>query len=403
MTIAPYRILFPLGVVFAIVGASLWPLYALHLIPYPVPLHPILMIQGFVQCFILGFLLTAMPSFLHSSRATGVEIGVAAGAMVGFLALNLAGFVPAAEALYLVTLLLLIAMGLRRFRSAQAPPEEFLFVAVGLLLGVAGGVLQGAAAAGIVQEPSARFGLHVISFGMVLSIVLGMGGLLVPTFTSMRDPLVIPGLARPHERAPRRILYATLACLIVAALGLEAAGHPVAAAWVRAAAGSVALLWVWKLLRLPRTRDLFSYCLWTSGWMLLCGLWVPALLPLRSLAGYHVLFIGGLTLLILGIATRVTVRHGGHPGTAEAKVLGIGVAAAVGLSLLGRLGAEVLPGQALPWLGVSAGIWILAWLLWGGAAARYLLRVLPSSAPVRLAGKAAEVKAAPSPASPPPP
>jgi len=236
----------------------------------------------------------------------------------------------------------------------------------------------------------------VISFGMVLSIVLGMGGLLVPTFASMREPLVIPGLARPHERLPRRILYAALACSIVAALALEAAGHPLAAARVRAAAGSVALLWVWKLLRLPRTRDLFSYCLWTSGWMLLAGLWVPAVLPLRSLAGYHVLFIGGLTLLILGIATRVTVRHGGHPSAAEGRVLGIGVAAAVGLALLGRLGAEFLPGQALPWLGASATIWILAWVLWGGAAARYLLRVIPASAPV-------EVRVAPSPASPPRP
>jgi uncharacterized protein involved in response to NO len=403
VTVAPYRVLFPLGFLFAIVGVSLWPLFALHLIPYPVPLHPILMIQGFVQCFILGFLLTAMPSFLHSSRATGVETGIAAAAMTGFLALNLAGLVPAAEALYVLSLLLLIAMGLRRFRHAQPPPEEFLFVAVGLLLGLAGGVLQGAAAAGILQEPSPRFGLHVISFGMVLSIVLGMGGLLVPTFTSMRDPLVIPGLARPHERAPRRALYATLACLIVAALALEATGRPVAAAWVRAGAGSVALLWVWKLLRLPRTRDLFSYCLWASGWMLLAGLWVPAALPMWSLAGYHVLFIGGLTLLILGIATRVTVRHGGHPSAAEAKVLGIGVAAAVGLSLLGRLGAEMLPRQALPWLGASAGVWILAWLLWGGAAARYLLHVRPASAPVRMAGKAAEIRTAPAPASPPPP
>jgi uncharacterized protein involved in response to NO len=237
---------------------------------------------------------------------------------------------------------------------------------------------------------------------MVLSIVLGMGGLLVPTFASIREPLVIPGLARPHERLPRRILYTALACLIVGALGLEAAGHPVAAAWVRAAAGSVALLWVWKLLRLPRTRDLFSYCLWTSGWMLLAGLWVPALLPLRSLAGYHVLFIGGLTLLILGIATRVTVRHGGHPSGAEAKVLGIGVAAAVGLSLLGRLGAEILPGQALPWLGVSAGIWILAWLLWGGAAARYLLRERPAPPPPGVTLRNPRLRDGPASASRPP-
>ncbi len=403
MAVAPYRILFPLGILFAVVGASLWPLYALHLLPYPVPLHPRLMIQGFTHCFILGFLLTAMPSFLHSPPATGAETGTAAVAMVGFLALNLAGFAPAAQGLYLLTILLLISMGLRRFRRAEPPPEEFLFVGIGLLLGLAGGVLEGGAAAGVLQEPSARFGLHLISFGMVLSIVLGVGGLLVPTFASIREPLVIPGLARPHQRAPRRVLYAAIVCLLVAALALEAAGHAVAAARVRAAAGSVALLWVWKLFRLPGTRDLLSYCLWISGWMLFAGLWIPAIFPLRSLAGYHVLFIGGLAFLVMGIATRVTVRHGGHPIAAEAKVLGIGVAAAAGLSLLARLGAEFQPERPLPWLGLSGGLWILAWLLWGGSAARYLLRVLPSSAPVRLRVGGAEVKGAPSSPSPPPP
>ena len=35
----------------------------------------------------------------------------------------------------------------------------------------------------------------MISLGMVLSLVLGLGGLLVPTFSGMAPPLVVPGRA----------------------------------------------------------------------------------------------------------------------------------------------------------------------------------------------------------------
>ncbi len=377
MTPDPYRLLFPLGVLFGLVGAALWPLHALGLIPYPAPLHWTLMIQGFEHCFILGFLLTAMPSFLHAERARPAELGVALAAMLGFLAFALSGKMAAAQGLYLVTIGLVFTMGARRFRRSEPPPEEFLLVALGLLLGLAGGVTSFGTAAGFLSEPSPRFGLHLISLGMVLSLVLGIGGLLVPTFSAMREPLVIPGLAGPHERSPRRVLYLMLGVFLVAALLLDAAGRTGAGAWVRALAGSVALLWVWKIFRRPRARDLLSYCLWTAGWMVFVGLWLAALVPLRSLAAYHMVFIGGFGFLTVGIATRVVVRHGRHPLAAEGNALRTGVVGAIGLALLGRVAAEWAPRIYLGLLGASGLFWIVAWLAWASGALRYIARVAP--------------------------
>jgi uncharacterized protein involved in response to NO len=393
VSVAPYRVLFPLGILFAMVGAVLWPLHAAHLIPYPVPLHPRLMIQGFEHCFILGFLLTAMPSFLHAARASARELGVALAAMAGFLVCALAGVWVVAEALYLVTLLLILTMAARRFRTAQPPPEEFLFVGAGLVMGLVGGTLELLSEAGVWTEPAPRFGLHVIGFGMVLSIVLGVGGLLVPTFTSMREPLVIPGLARPHERLPRRGLYAVLLCALVGSLVLEATRHPAAAVRLRAAAGTVLLLWVWKLFRMPGARDRLSYSLWIAGWMLLAGLWIAALFPFRALPGFHVLFIGGMGLLTAGIATRVTVRHGGHPIAVESRVLRLAVPALLLLALLMRLVAETSPERALLWLSASALLWIVGWIVWGGGAIRYLRNVREPSPAARVPLKVPNVSA----------
>jgi len=184
-----------------------------------------------------------------------------------------------------------------------------------------------------------------------------------------------------HERKPRRVLYASLAILLVAALALEGAGRSAAAAWVRAVAGSSMLLWVWKIFRRPGVKDLLSYCLWVSGWMVFAGLWTTALFSGKSLAGYHLMFIGGFSLLTLGIGTRVVIRHGRHPLPAEGRVLRTGVVAALGFALAARLGAELAPGHFLALLGLSGVSWILAWVLWGLGAIAYMARVASPDAP----------------------
>jgi len=387
----PYRILFPLGVLFGLLGAAVWPLHALGLIPYPGPLHWTLMIQGFQHSFILGFLLTAMPSFLHAERCKPAELFTAVVCMVGFGIFSLIGRPVVAQALYVATLALVASMAARRFRREEPPPEEFLLAGFGLAMGLAGGLTSLAVAAGWPGEPAPRFGLHLISLGMVLTVVLGVGSLLVPTFSAMKNPLVIPGFAKPHERRPRRILYASLGMLLVTALALEALGHPAAAAWLRTGVGSLVLLWVWKIFRRPGVKDLLSYCLWIAGWMILAGLWTAAILSGKSLVGYHLVFIGGFGLLTLGIATRVVVRHGNHPLAAEGRVLRAGVVAALGLALVARVAAESGPTRFLTLLGVSGAMWIVAWMTWGMGAAGYIRRVKhPATTqvpPIRLAGR----------------
>jgi hypothetical protein len=260
-------------------------------------------------------------------------------------------------------------MALRRAAAGQsgAPPEEFSLVGAGFAVGAVAAVWAAGISLGAWGEPVPRFGARLVAFGMILPVVLGVGGLLVPTFMAMREPLAIAGIAKPHQRAPRRILYAAVVAALLAAIVLDAAGRVEAGSLARAVVGSVVLLWVWKLYRRPGRADRLSYSLWSAGWLLFAGLWASVLLPSRPFVGEHIVFIGGFGFLTLGIATRVVVRHGGHPLALESRVIGTAILALLGGALLVRVAAEApdpASGVRAALLAVAAGVWVGGWALW---------------------------------------
>ncbi len=386
----PYRRLFPLGIAIGMTGVGLWIAHAAGWIPYPGNPHAALLLLGFQQCFILGFLMTAMPAFLHAPHCRPEELAAAFFLVSAASFSALVGWASAAGLFYVGSLGVPIWMAVRRIAGRQAgpPPEEFILVAAGFVTGMVGAIWMSGAAAGLWVEPSPRFGLRLIGFGMILPVVLGVGGLLVPTFMAMREPLTIPGLARAHQRGPRRALYLLVVLLLVGAVALEGRGEPIAAAWVRALVGSALLLWVWKLFRLPGRADRLSYSLWTAGWLLFAGLWLGVLVPARPLLGEHVIFLGGFGFLTLGIATRVVVRHGGYPLVLESRVIGTAALVLLGLALLTRAFSESLDpaGATKTWfLAGAAAAWMAAWGRWAWKAVPLALRLPPptKSAPVR--------------------
>lgn len=374
----PYRVLFPIGIANAIVAATLWPMHALGWIAWPGLAHQTLMILGFEQSFVFGFLLTAMPAFTGGVPCRRAELLVAVASVLGVVAFVITGRVSAAYLAWLVGIVgLVVALGRRVVRAPSRPPVEFLFAGFGLVLAlVGGGLLLGGALLGWL-EPQPRFGIRLVSLGFVLSLVLGLGALLVPTFSGMRAPLEIPGLARAHQRRPRLALYLPLIAAFAAAFVAEAAGQPRWGAWLRLAASAVVLLLSWKIWRLPSRRDVPALTLWFSGWAILAGLVLAAVWPSRALAGEHTVFIGGFGLLTLGIATRVVVSHGGHPLTREPRTLGAAVAIGVLVALVLRLAAEAIPARAIPLLGLSGVLWVLAWAWWGARSLVLIVKTAP--------------------------
>src|SRR5215470_10433692 len=89
--IAPYRPLFTLGLLYGWLGAGVWPLHALGAIAYPGVTHRLLMMQGFEQCFVLGFLLTAIQGFTKGKPCRPAELIVALCAALTFVIAALLG------------------------------------------------------------------------------------------------------------------------------------------------------------------------------------------------------------------------------------------------------------------------------------------------------------------------
>lgn len=364
--IDPYRVLFPLGAAGTILGALVWLAPGVGRTGWPALAHMGLMLEGFEAAFVCGFLLTAMPAFTHGARCGPGEL-VTVSALVALVApLHLAGVPVAAHASAGAALAFtLVTLGRRVRLGAAAPPEEFALVGLGLLLGIAGTTLAALAAAGIGVEPVARFGEHVLARGMLLAIVLGLGGLLVPTFAMLPDPLRITGVARAGQRGPRRAFVLGVAALVVGALLAEAAGHARAAAFARLAAGAASTLLAWKLWRLPaRAPRRLPWALWSAGACVLAGLAGAAVLPAHVLAAWHLVFAGGFGLLTLAIGTRVVVSHGGHPPADEPRVLGPVVLAALAAAVLARVAAGEADPRALLLLRAAAALWAIAWLAW---------------------------------------
>ncbi len=375
-THGPYRALFPVGAAFAILGAGLWPLALWPGLPAPGVLHSTLMIEGFELAFVAGFLLTIVPRLARTDADDQREVPLAVTLAMAFGVFALLGQTPAAHACALATLLLLaFAVARRMIARSNDPPEEFVFVPVGLALGIAGAALQFASSAGWVVEPAPRLGIRLMSLGMVLSFVLGFGALLVPVFLEIKDPLVIPKIARAHERPRRRMLYLALAAGLVLTFVADALGLGAAGAYGRALVATVMLGLAWKVWRLPGRRTLPAFVLWTAGWFIGLGLWMAALSPRHEVAALHLTLLGGFGTLTMGIASRVVVTHGGHGPAAEERVMTPARAACLALALVARMAAEFDPARQIGWLAASASLWIVAWMGWLFATRRSLVPV----------------------------
>ena len=387
--IEPYRVLFPIGAALAIVGVGLWLASPLAGFPWPGRLHAALLAQGFELCFVTGFLLTAMPSFTHGAKCTPVELGLATAGALAFATLQFAGLEAAAQAGFVLALGVTAFAVLRRVRwGAAAPPEEFLLAGVGLVLGLLGGLHQLAAAAGWLGEPHARFGVRLVSRGMLLAVVLGLGGLLVPTFAMVKDPLRIVGVARAGQRGPRRVYVLALAALVAGAFFADTADRHTLAAWMRAVAAIASTMLSWKSWSRPAKGGALTTALWLSGWAIVLGVVGAAVFPAHEIAAWHVVFVGGFGLLTMAIGTRVTVTHGGHPATDEPRVLGWASLALLGAALVLRAaGGEVDPSRA-GWLAAAAFAWVAAWGLWLAGALPRALRTAKRDPGLMMPGRA---------------
>lgn len=382
----PFRLLFPLGALFGLVGVGHWLLYALGWTrSYSGFYHASIQISSFLLCFIFGFLLTALPRFAGATPASSVELLVVLALFLTQPVLLSLGAWVAAEGCFVGLLLTLAVFAGRRFasrRSTGGPPTEFVWIPLAILHGLVGAGLLMAGQLRLAPAWVVAVGKPLLQQGFALGIVLGVGGFMAPRLLGSGVlPVTAVGIdertaGRIRARRIRRHLAA--GAVFFGSFWLEGGGWIRPAYGLRAAVITAELLWTTQWYRSPRLPEGYLRLLWLSLWMIIPGFWAVVLEPRLRMAAVHIVFLGGLSLMVFAVGTMVVMSHAGEGARLRQplwvlKVVGIGVG---GAALL-RLAADGLPQRYFLLLGLAAVCWMAAGIGWLAFVIPRVLRPLP--------------------------
>ncbi|MFU8848722.1 MAG: NnrS family protein [Opitutales bacterium] len=365
----PFRLLFPLGVVFALLGLALWPAFAWGLFPdYPGIPHARVMLHGFMAAFIMGFLGTALPRLLDVPRVRGREVSLYALGLALSTGLHLAGLTVGGDAAFLLTFGGFLVALLSRARQRQdTPPPGFVLVLLGLLCGFVGTTLLL-----IPQAWSYAAGRLLLYQGFLVLPVMGVGAFLLPRFFQLPSRQNFPeSLKPPPGWWPRAFFALTCGALIFLSFAFEIAGALTAGHLLRAAA---VLLYFWREVPAHQAKFNIGTLAGTLRLSLLAiplGLLATALMPAHQIGLLHIVYLTGFGLLTLTVATRVIFGHCGQSHRFKFRLPAIiAMAALFFVALALRLWGEFALAERFTLYAFASLLWIAGLLVWA-------IRVLP--------------------------
>lgn len=333
---------------------------------------------GYVGAVVAGFVLTAVPNWTRRPPLRGLPLALLVGLwLAGRAAVALSALLPW-QAVALTDLSLPLALLLFLAREVIRARNWRNLPVIGLIgaFGAANAVFHLEAAA----SGPAHDGLGLrLGLATTLMLIVLIGGRIIPAFT--RNWLSARGATRlpaPFARADAAVLALTALSLAVFVVAPGAA----ALAWLMPAA---AVAHLWRLSRWcgwqVRTEPLLwvlhlAYLGLALGFAAETAARAALLAPAAAL---HLWLAGAIGLMTLGVMCRATLGHTGHPLRAGPATTIIFLAAAA--STLARLVAGNA-GDPLPWLQLSAALWVLAFGGFFLAYAPALLAPRPSPSPI---------------------
>jgi uncharacterized protein involved in response to NO len=374
----PYRIFFPLGIILGTAGVSIWPLYYYGLTAgYSGRAHAFVQTDGFLYAFVAGFLLTAVPRFTGTEAPSRrVQYMLAAMVILCAAAFEFEFFVTG-HTIFLVQHVFLLALVIGRFRRRQQdPPETFPLVGIGLLSGTLAALINAGIAWNIIGPFWDPLGKRLLTEGMVMLLVLGIGGFLGPRLLGFAKlPQFVKGEDLNARGTNKTFFYAVAGACIFLSLIAEYGFGMSAMAFVRAGAVTIVILSTLHPWLRPAVSTTLARCVWWAHWFVILAVWVVAAIPRYRIDFLHILFIGGFTLLILAIGTRVTLSHGGYALTQERRSWPLRIGISTGfVAMIARLGAPFAGFTYFAHLAWAAILWIGGMLFWGS----YVIRLIRS-------------------------
>ena len=366
----PFRLLFPLGTTLGIAGVMMWPLYIWKVTSrYPGQIHPRVMVEGFLGCFVIGFLGTALPRLLGVPKISIQETLGFGAALIWTSWLHSTGQTVWGDLTFFAALLSLIfLLGVRGLFRKDTPPPAFVLVAMGLLSALLGsfGLAASQAAPALCPAWLPPFGKLLLYQGFILLPVMGIGAFLLPRFFGLPNRQSFPeSLSLPPGWLPGAAFAGACGMAVIASFAMEVAGFTSAGYALRAAA-----LLVYFFREVPVHRAGFGGGTLALGLRLAllsipAGYILLALMPGRAFTFLHVVFITGFSLLTFIVASRVVLGHSGQSVKFRAALRPVLVLCAMlTLAMLVRVTADWMPQARMGHYAYAAMAWISGVLVW---------------------------------------
>lgn len=342
----PYRILFPLGIIYLLWGMLIWLPQMFFTDTYPVLVHRYLMLNGFSASFIAGFLMTAVPKFSQTKSAESFEV-------IGFVFITALGLVFAylnKESFTFIlssiqALLIFIFLFIRIFKRKVNPPYSFVFIFVGLALWFLSGIMS------VFSNSESYKVLHYE--GTIAAIILGVGSRLIPGILGHVE--IVQTQRKKYENGKTFFLtvplhfYLMIFLFVVSYFLYESLGI-----YLRTIIITLIGFYYWKLTSLPKIKSALSWCIWLSCWFIVGSFVLKSFWSEGSIHASHAFFFSGTLLLTILIATRVLQSHGPKNIALENSKKLYLITAFIILAGATRVSAFIMPEHYLRYLGYSS-------------------------------------------------
>jgi uncharacterized protein involved in response to NO len=382
----PYRLFFPLGILFALGGVGHWLFYAMGWMKwYSGFLHANIQTQLYLACFVGGFLMTAVPRFSGTWTARVWELVSSLVLLLGVAAALFSGQWVISESLYALWLVLLARFIGARFlkRGVQYPPVEFVWIPPAIFLEVAGATVIILVLTGRLHPEWMSIGRSMQEQGFMLALVLGVGGFLGPRLMGVHQlPLGNSNNFKLHIQK-KIFIHTSSAVLLMLSFFLEGSREDHMGYTLRAVIVMGMFLWTRSLnTKVIFGPGIFIRLLSVSYWMIALGYWLIPFFPKLHIALLHLVFLGGFSLMIYCVATMVVLNHAGR-GELLQKPLWIFwlIASGVAVSLGIRLVATFFSEQYFLLLGITSSTWLVVGIGWLIFSMPFILRVPDENQP----------------------
>lgn len=323
------------------------------------------MIFGFAIAVIIGFLYTAARNWTGLQTPRGATLAAIAGLWIaGRIAMCTAD--PRLAAAIDISFIPVAAWPLYRVLQRSGNKRNMILVGLLTLLTIANAVFHAAALGWIGVSPALPVQAAIMVVVIIESVI---GGRVIPSFTAN----AVQGV-RPIMNARRDLISILLTACAGIAWAFSAPAPLTAMLMAAAAIAQLVRLAGWKPLCSIRNPLLWimhlSYAWIPVGFMLLA---LASLGLVTSSAAFHVLAIGAIAGLIIGMITRTALGHTGRQlkaGRSETVMYAL-----IQLGVVARFIAAVSGGSwHNPALVAAAACWSCAFLLYLVVYAPYLFR-----------------------------